>query len=185
VRAYWIILQLILACSIAAPAAAETYRNAKLGFSFQVPAGGIRCSPDPATGPEHGASIWLDGRGGECGGEVSRPVIVAVGNYNAMFWESPAVANQNLCTGGDLVKPPRLELRGHASAACQVMLSNGWVAIKLNVMAGKWPGPHTTPEGNYPYMLYTMSLYTTKDRLKQDIDRLRAAIRSFRIFPPQ
>lgn len=97
-----------------------------------------------------------------------------------MFWASPEVALQKLCTDGDLVKPPQLRFRAYSSAACQVMLREGWIAVKLVIMTGIWPRPETAPK-----MLYEISLYTTKERLNRDLDRMRSVIASFRIFQPQ
>ena len=116
---------------------------------------------------------------------TTSPKIIALGDFNTMDWAGPEVANQHSCTGGDAVKPPHLELKGYASAACQVVLPEGWIIVTLDVMAGVRPLPHLEPEDAYPDRLYTIRLDTTKDRLKEDLDRLRAVIRSFRTFPPQ
>lgn len=98
-RVYWLILQAILACGVALPAAAKTYRNAALGFSFRLPASTVGCAPDPSTGPGHGVIVWLDGRGGECNDKITRPKIIAVGDYNAMGWPTPRAANEVSCKG--------------------------------------------------------------------------------------
>jgi hypothetical protein len=185
VRIETLLIAAILLAGCAPASAGELYRNTKLGFSFVIPEGAVRCGPDRSTGPEHGTALWLDARGGECGSGQARPYVAVGGGFNSMFWANAKVALEHACTNGDLAKPPRLDIDRHPAAVCKVVRRDGWIEVHAEIMTGRWPPPYQSPEDDSPHMLYSIDLYTTPAREQEDLKRMRAIAKSLRLFEPK
>jgi hypothetical protein len=68
-----------------------------------------------------------------------------------------------------------------SSASSRWDRDDGWVDIRVAAPGGRGPSTEGEPEEEVPYVNYTVMLHTTKERLGEDLDRLRAILRDVRI----
>ncbi|NJN64801.1 MAG: hypothetical protein HC882_07910 [Acidobacteria bacterium] len=181
-----LILVTLLASMVAAFAATaegSQYTNSEFDFAVALPSGASTCR---SQAPEHdgGLSLFLDSGPDGCEALQSRPFIGVYASYNSMLAPTPEEVLK-LTLGHPVGKsgeaPQGLEIPGMSSASSRWDRDDGWVDIRVAAQGGRWPDNGGEPEQEVPYVNYTVILHTTKERLAQDIERLRAVLRDVRI----
>jgi len=167
----------------AASANGSQYTNSEFRFTVAIPAAASTCR---SQAPEHdgGLSIFLDSGPDGCEGLQSRPFIGVYANYNSMLAPTPEEVLK-LTVGrpaGRLGAAPRgLGIPGMTSASSRWDRDDGWIDIRVAAQGGQSPSKGGKPDEEAPYVNYTVMLHTTRERLAEDIERLRVVLRDVRI----
>jgi hypothetical protein len=170
--------------AVVMPASAKAYRNKEFGFSVEMPRGLPACAGDDGELRSTGVDFWLDGGPSGCGGLNSRPFISVTGSYNAGFSPSPEERLRHVCHGKPAEPPPGLAFPGKRSAACRADIDDGWIVVHVVAQGGAWPDPGSDPELHTPWINYTVVLQTKPERFDADLTRLRAVLKTIRLFKP-
>ena len=177
---------------------AEFYENRQYGFSVEIPDGATRCTVDPGTNTDgtpglytqdHGASIFLDNRSGDCAELHKHPAVNLYAAYNVLDERLDELA-QSWCSLGKikfrLVEPPQnLGFNFRPSHICRMDADDGWANIQVITQGGKQPGPPLTLNTDVPLVNYSARLRTTEQRFETDLLRFRAILGTVRFFQPE
>lgn len=166
---------------------AQRVKNEEYRFSVAFPAGLRVCDAVSGAQP-HGFFVHLNVDGGDCGAVAVKSDVSVISVYaysNATFESSPEEEIAGVCregvTGAMSGRLKGLAFVGHHSARCQVQHVDGSVDIYVVAQAGTWPGTQESPELKTPYVNYTASLHTTRDRMAEDLRIFSRVLKTVRI----
>jgi len=178
------VLRLIVFCfvgvtvSIGMGHAAETYRNAKYGFSVAVPTG-VKLCTDPPPNPNHGAGLLLNSSISCEALPDAEPSIEVNAGYNTIEKQNLEELKNDTCNGSGSrgTVPSGLMILGHKTESCLVKSGNGKVEVWIVAQV---------PRGAFidGWINYEVSLFTTESRLDEDLLTLRRILAGIRIFKP-
>lgn len=186
------VLSLAFLATFAAGAQAKWYRNYQFGFGIENPGLPFCAYEVHPLLSDHGIDLFLDDGPSECGGDIGlRPFISVIGNYNSNFQPNAQAVADFICEldGGAHVAPPKhLHIDGLRTGVCQSMDNGGWIIVGVAAQAGKppkWQHRDDEPEFDTPRYNYEVTLHTRPAHFAADLKRLRAVLKSLRLYNPE
>jgi hypothetical protein len=158
--------------------AAETYRNAKYGFSVEVPTG-VKLCTDPPPNPNHGAGLLLDPSISCEALPDAEPSINVIAGFNSIEKQNLEELKNYTCNGNGSrgTVPYGLTIPGHKTSSCLVKSGNGKVEVWIVAQV-------STGAFIDGWINYEISLFTTEARLDKDLLTLRRVLGGIRLFRP-
>jgi len=158
--------------------AAETYRNAKYGFSLEVPTG-VKLCREPPPNPDHGPGLLLDSSMScEALPDAERSIHVIAG-FNATEKQNLEELKNDTCNrrGSPETPPNDLTISGHKTGSC--LVKSGNTKVEVWILAQVSRGADIDA-----WINYEVSLFTTESRLDKDLLTLRRILAGMRLLKP-
>jgi hypothetical protein len=179
------VLRLIVFCfigvtvSIGVGHAAETYRNAKYGFSLEVPTGVTLCR-EPPPNPDHGPALLLEASISCEALSHAKASIAVNAEFNATEAQNLEELRNDICNrrGSPETPPNDLAISGHKTASCLVKSGNGRVEVWIFAQVSRGADIDT-------WINYEVSLLTMESRLDKDLLTLRRILAEIRLLKPE
>ena len=138
--------------------AAETYRNAKYGFSVEVPRG-VKLCREPPPNPDHGPALLLKSSISCEALSDAEPSIDVNAEFNVTEAQNLEELKNDTCNrrGSPGAVPNGLTIPGHKTKSCLVKPGNGKVEVWVFAQVPRCADI-------YAWINYEVSLFTTKSR---------------------
>jgi hypothetical protein len=158
--------------------AAETYRNAKYGFSVEVPTG-VKLCREPPPNPDHGPALLLESSISCEAPSDAEPSIHVNAGFNSIEEQNLEELKNYTCNGSGSpgTVPNGLRISGHKTESCLVKSGNGQVEVWIVAQVSRG----AFIDG---WINYEVCLVTTESRLDKDLLTLRRVLAGIRLFKP-